>query len=298
MIKKTLYFGNPAYLNVQDKQLKVTYPKEEKPKSSVPIEDIGVLILDHPRITMTSTVLKLLLANNAAVISCNDQHLPDGLFLPLDKHHTQTENFRIQLSASLPLKKQLWAQTIKAKIYNQMKVLEWYGYPFVRLKNLVHKVKSGDPDNIEGQASAYYWSNILDGTRRHRYGEPPNHLLNYGYAILRAIVARGLVSSGMLPTIGIHHRNKYNAYCLADDIMEPYRPFVDDLVLRMEWPESSFINEITKQQKKQLLNIPIIDVSIDKNLMPLMIGVSRTTASLFACFDSQRKKILYPVIYE
>jgi CRISPR-associated protein Cas1 len=158
------------------------------------------------------------------------------------------------------------------------------------------KVRSGDPDNFEGRAAAYYWKNffpIIPDFIRDRFGEPPNNLLNYGYAILRAIVARGLVGSGLLPTLGIHHSNKYNAYCLADDVMEPYRPFVDKLVLEIVSNGEDFY-ELTTSIKKQLLSIPVIDIMIGGEKSPLMVGVQTTTASVAKCFEGKARKIIYP----
>jgi CRISPR-associated protein Cas1 len=223
--------------------------------------------------------------------------MPVGLMLPLAGNTTQTERFRDQINASVPLKKQLWQQTVQAKIQNQAYVLENKSKAVV--KNMfvwANDVKSGDPDNYEARAAVYYWNNIfpnIPGFTRGREGDPPNNLLNYGYAILRAVVARSLVASGLLPTLGIHHRNKYNAYCLADDIMEPYRPFVDNLVF--EIMESGIdISELSQEIKAQLLNIPVLDVLINEQRSPLMIAVGQTTASLYKCFSGEIRKIKYP----
>src|SRR5690606_6046247 len=232
MLKRTLYFGSPAYLKTQNKQLVIELPETGEIKTAA-IEDIGVVILDHQQITITQALLARLLDNNTAVIICNDIHHPTGLFLNLDGHTLQSQRFQYQIEASLPLKKQLWQQTVIAKITNQAFLLQQYRIPNKVLLQLASNVKSGDSDNCEAQASAYYWKHVFPlfpKFRRHREGPPPNNLLNYGYAILRAVVARSLVGSGLLPTLGIHHRNQYNAYCLADDIMEPYRPYVDKVV--------------------------------------------------------------------
>lgn len=247
MIKKTLYFGNPVYLSLKNAQLVIklpevvrndTLPESFKRNSEVtkPIEDIGVVVLDHKQITITSGVLEALLENNCAIITCDSRSMPVGLMLPLCGNTTQNERFRDQLDASLPLVKQLWQQTIKAKIENQAAVLqECSGAETRCMKVWADDVKSGDSNNLEARAAAYYWKNLfpIKDFTRDREGIPPNNLLNYGYAVLRAIVARGLVVSGLLPTLGIHHHNRYNAYCLADDIMEPYRPYVDRLVYNM-----------------------------------------------------------------
>lgn len=310
MIKKTLYFGNPAYLSLKNAQLVIKLPEVEKndslPESfkndnvrTIPVEDIGVIILDNKQITFTQGLLEALLANNSAVITCDSSRLPVGLILPLCGNTLQNERFRSQLDVSLPLQKQLWQQTIKYKIANQAAVLK--SLRGVVVENMLvwsEKVRSGDPDNLEGRAAAYYWANMfpdIPSFRRGREGVPPNNLLNYGYAILRAVVARALVSSGLLPTIGIHHHNRYNAYCLADDIMEPYRPYIDRLVVDIMNAEDN-IDEITTSIKTRLLGIPVLDVFINGQRSPLMIAVSQTTASLAKCFSGEMRKIAYPEI--
>lgn len=295
MIKRTLYFGNPAYLRTSLQQLVVSRGKD-MPELSIPIEDIGVLILDHAQITVTQPTLSRLLANNAAVITCNEQHHPTGLMLNLDGHTLQSQRFKSQIDASIPLKKQLWQQTISAKIHNQAVLLAKEGKENKLLQSLSKNVKSGDTDNYEAQAANYYWKNIFPEKlqfRRLREGLPPNHLLNYGYAVLRAVVARNLVGSGLLPTLGIFHRNQYNAYCLADDIMEPYRPFVDQVVCEIIKKEE-LSKELTASQKTLLLGIPALDIKIGKEQSPLMVGVQKTTASLAKCFEGKTRKIIYP----
>lgn len=295
MIKRTLYFGNPAYLKTSLQQLVVSRGKD-MPEVSIPIEDIGVLILDHAQITITQPTLSRLLANNAAVITCNESHHPTGLMLNLDGHTLQSQRFKAQIEASMPLKKQLWQQTISAKINNQAFLLAKEGKTNKLLQALSKNVKSGDADNYEAQAANYYWKNIFPETlqfRRLREGLPPNHLLNYGYAVLRAVVARSLVGSGLLPTLGIFHRNQYNAYCLADDIMEPYRPFVDQVVCEIIRKES-LSTELTTSQKTLLLGIPALDIKIGKEQSPLMVGVQKTTASLAKCYEGKTRKIIYP----
>lgn len=320
MIKRTLYFGNPAYLSKKNDQLLIKSPEEksaeiedlsgeiepeknDKYKSrsninTIPIEDIGILILDNQQITITQGLLYFLLQNNTALVSCDSSHMPVGLFLPLDSNQIQSQVFGFQIEASEPLKKQLWQQTISTKIFNQAMVLSRRNKKCDNLKLWSKKVRSGDPDNYEGRAAAYYWKNIFPEElefERDRYGLPPNNLLNYGYAILRAVVARALVSSGLLPTLGIHHHNKYNAYCLADDIMEPYRPYVDDLIATFIDDGEDF-TELTPSIKKQLLAIPTITVNIEDESGPLMVIMHRTTASLVKCFKGEARKIIYPLI--
>jgi|SRR5690554_3855768 len=297
MIKRTLYFGNPARLSIRDKQLNIKLFEDNNEKS-VPIEDIGVVVLDHYQISITQKVFESLLNNNAAIITCNSSHLPHGLLLNLDGNTIQTERFREQINVSEPLKKRLWQQTIVSKIENQAKLLEIRDIKSDNMFYWAKSVKSGDSENHEARAAAYYWDKIfpnLDYFYRGRYEDPPNNLLNYGYAILRAVVARALVSSGLLPSLGIHHRNKYNAYCLADDIMEPYRPFVDKLVCDIVDNRDKYGDfELTKEIKAILLNIPVLDIKINGRKSPLMVGVSQTTASLYKCFEGSLRKIIYP----
>ena len=357
MIKRTLYFGSDAYLHSKQNQLVVKYPDSERKNATVPIEDIGVVILDAFRLTISQQLITKLIHNNVALITCDERHMPQGLMLNLDANSLQQERFNIQIEVSLPLKKQLWQQTIKAKIGNQMGLLlklkqirsatlsrapnkesyatlsrapnkESYTTSYLAPnksnyatsartpnKNAKHEyenmaywqrsVRSGDPDNYEARAAAFYWAQIfsenVEGFKRGRFEAEPNNLLNYGYAILRAITARSLVASGLLPTFGIHHHNKYNAYALADDIMEPYRPYVDQIVKALAnkyyplIPDGEIL-DLMPEIKKELLQIPVIDVIIDEEKSPLMIAMQRTTASLFQCFAGINRKILYPEI--
>lgn len=308
MIKKTLYFGNPVYLSLRNTQLVIKLPEvvktgslpdsfKEQSEVTKPIEDIGIVVLDNKQITITSGVLEALLENNSAVITCDSKSMPVGLMLPLYGNTTQNERFRHQLDASLPLKKQLWQQTIRMKIENQATVLrKCRGEEMKCMRVWAADVKSGDSDNLEARAAAFYWKNLfsdIDGFTREREGIPPNNLLNYGYAILRAVVARALVMSGLLPTLGIHHHNRYNAYCLADDIMEPYRPYVDELIYDIVKSGIEY-EDLTKELKARLLGIPTLEVKIDGRRSPLMIAVSQTTASLYKCFSGELRRIAYP----
>ena len=312
MIKKTLYFGNPAYLSLRMGQLVIKLPEVEKATSlpesmkvqsvvTRPIEDIGIVLLDNKQITITQGLLEALLENNCAVITCDSHCMPVGLMLPLCGNSIQSERFQDQISASLPLRKQLWQQTVKAKIDNQAKVLFHCTHAEIGcMQKWSNDVKSGDTDNMEARAAAYYWRNLfasqpgLERFTRYREGIEPNNLLNYGYAILRAVVARALVCSGLLPTFGIHHHNRYNAYCLADDIMEPYRPYVDELVFQIVNEKGADNLQLTKEIKARMLSIPTIEIVIGGKRSPLMVGVSQTTASLYKCFNGELRRIAYP----
>ena len=312
MIKRTLCFTSPAYLSLKDRQMVIRLPEAEKagvPEAlkreavrTIPVEDIGVAVLDNRRITVTHGLLEALLENNCAVVTCDGRGMPVGLMLPLCDNTVQSERFRDQISASIPLKKQLWQQTVKAKIDNQAEVLaECAGAETGCMHRWSADVRSGDADNLEARAAAYYWKSLFADVpvpgpfTRDREGAPPNNLLNYGYAILRAVVARSLVSSGLLPTLGIHHHNRYNAYCLADDVMEPYRPYVDRLVhgIAVEM-RGNVPADLTKELKMRLLGIPVIDVKIGGKRSPLMVAATQTTASLYKCFTGEARRIAYP----
>lgn len=309
MIKKTLYFGNPAYLSLSNKQLVIKFVQNEqaeenqkevnKPTRTIPIEDIGVVVLDNPQITITHGLIEALLNNTAALITCDNRRMPSGLLLPLEGNIIYNERFRNQLEASLPLQKQLWQQTVKAKITNQANLLSTVTKETINCMYVwAYDVKSGDSDNMEARAAAFYWRNIFEkelNFARDREGDCPNNLLNYGYAILRAVVARSLVISGLLPLYGIHHHNRYNAYCLADDIMEPYRPFVDKVVLDIMKEYKEIPNNLTKEIKAELLKIPDLDVIIGGRHSPLMVAVLQTTSSLAKCFNGEIRKISYPI---
>ena len=304
MIKRTLYFGNPAYLSLKMKQMVVRIPQkddgdlpsEEDMVRTVPIEDLGVIILDNKQITITQGLIDALLENNCALITCDSRRMPVGLMLPLAGNTIQNERFRSQLDSSLPLRKQLWQQTIEAKIRNQAAVLRYVtGMEHKNMIKWSDSVRSGDADNMEARAAVYYWKTIFPNDPyfiRDREDEGANALLNYGYAILRAVVARALVGAGMLPTLGIHHHNRYNAYCHADDIMEPYRPYVDKLVVEML--EDGAEDKLNATNKVKLLNIPVIEVKINEKRSPLMIAVSQTVSSLVKCFRGDCRKLIYP----
>ena len=226
MIKKVLCFSNRARLSCRQRQLIIRTDNQttgEQSEQSRPIEDIGVVIIESEQVTISSALIAELLEHKVALIICDRKHMPSGLMLPLEGHTLQSERFDAQISASLPLRKQLWQQTIAMKIRNQASVLK--NVNNTEIGNMLawaSQVRSGDPDNFEGRAAAYYWKNLFkeypDFLRRQN-GDAPNALLDYGYAILRAVIARSLVASGLIPTLGIHHSNKYNAYCLADEIM-------------------------------------------------------------------------------
>ena len=292
MIKRVLCFENPARLSLKLAQMVVELQDVTR---TLPIEDIGVVILDHKQITITHALIDALLANNVAMVTSNDKHLPVGLMLPLDGNTLQSERFRAQIDASEPLKKQMWQQTIVAKILGQAHVL---GTQLIEHNNMLKwakDVRSGDTENMEARAAAFYWRNMFekDAFIRDPQGLPPNNLLNYGYSIVRAMMARALVGAGLLPTLGIHHHSRYDAYCLADDIMEPYRPFVDMKVLEM-WKNGGITSDISSDQKRELLGITTMDVNISGHRSPMMLAIQTTAQSVQKCYSGEARKIIYP----
>jgi CRISPR-associated protein Cas1 len=295
MLKRTIFIGNPAKLSIRNEQLVVETTEQGQIKS-VHLEDVGMIILEHQQISLTHAVIQQCMSNNIVLINCDQKHMPQGIMLPHEGHVELSERHREQLEASTPLKKNLWAQTVQAKITNQDAVLRWRGCAIPKMAHLVREVNSGDGSNCEGQAAAIYWANLFDSFPsflRGRYGEPPNHYLNYGYAILRAMMARALVSSGLILSLGIHHLNKYNAFCLADDMMEPFRPFVDVIVCHMA-DEGLISEDIKLEHKTRILSIATMDVMVDGRKSPLWNAVIRSAQSLQLSFKGSARKLLFP----
>lgn len=292
MIKQTLVLTSPVALSLKYGQL-VVKSRDSNEEITRPIEDIGFLVIDNPMISLTIPLLNELTANNVAIIFCDKKQMPQSLLLPLEGNTILQENHKYQFEASTPLKKQMWKQLVEAKIKNQAALLDKIGKGGATLKPFYSNVKSGDTDNREGAAARIYWTQLFEqGFKRERDGDSPNHLLNYGYTILRAAVARALVGSGLYPAFGIFHRNRYNAFPLADDVMEPYRPFVDEIVYSLI--NASETIELDKQTKANILRLLFCDVRIGKVTRPLEIALSITTASLVKMFKGEAQKLSLP----
>lgn len=293
MIKRTLLVENKTIITTKNLQLVL---KSEIRESTIPIEDIGFLVIDNSETFLSIPAMNLLIENNTSVIICGNNHLPNGMFLNLNSHHIQQEIFKNQIDASVPLKKQLWQQTIVEKITNQGILLEQItgtknSFPF-----LASKVLSGDSSNMEGTAANQYWKSFFEiNFKRERFGDYPNNFLNYGYAILRAATARALSGSGLLNTLGIHHKSKYNAFALADDIMEPFRPIVDEKVY--EIMQKFDEQELNTTIKSELLQILTRTVYFKDEKSPLMVALQKTASSLQQCYMGNRKKIKYPKLW-
>lgn len=294
MLKRALFFSTPFCLSLRNGQMIVHTKEAPDMQRSVPIEDIGVVVLEHQQTSVTLPLLNALSDNNVAVILCGDNRMPNAMLMNLDSNKTQGEHYREQIEASEPLKKGLWRQIVEAKIRNQAALLHKLGRDGDKLKPYYMNVKSGDADNREGSAARIYWSELFGRQFvRTREGIAPNNLLNYGYTILRAAVARSLMGSGLLPAFGIFHRNRYNAFPLADDVMEPYRPFVDESVHSLY---AAGKTQLTQEVKGELLRILFDDTRFDKVVRPLDVGLTFTSASLAKCFAGDRKKVLYPLL--
>lgn len=294
MLKKALFFSTPFCLSLRNNQMIINTKEMPEMQRSVPIEDIGFVILEHQQTNITLPLLNALSDNNVAVIVCGDNFMPNAMLMNLDSNKTQGESYRAQIEASEPLKKGLWKQIVEAKIRNQAALLNKLGKNGERLKPYYTNVKSGDADNREGVAAKIYWNELFgEDFIRSREGVEPNNMLNYGYTLLRAAVARSLMGSGLFPAFGIFHRNRYNAFPLADDIMEPYRPFVDEIVFDLY---ANGERELTKEVKARLLHLLFTDTVFGKVTRPLEVGLTMTSASLAKCFSGVQKKIAYPLL--
>lgn len=294
MLKRALFFSTPYCLNLRNGQMVIHTREAPDIQKSVPIEDIGFVVLEDQQTSITLPLLNALSDNNVAVIFCGENRMPNAMLMNLDSNKTQGESYRAQIEASEPLKKGLWKQIVEAKIRNQSALLQKLGRDGSKLKPYYMNVKSADADNREGIAAKIYWSELF-GTDfiRSRDGLPPNNLLNYGYTILRAAVTRSIMGSGLFPAFGIFHRNRYNAFPLADDLMEPYRPFVDELVYNLH---NQGHEQLTKEVKGQLLRILFVDTHFDKVMRPLDVGLTFTSSSMAKCLSGIQKKIVYPLL--
>ncbi len=294
MLYRSIYIGNPAYLHLCLGQMKIICPETNEERGSIPIEDLGLLMLDHAQITITHKLIQKLMEGNVVVVSCSEQHLPQGMMLPLYGHTSYSKRIREQMEVSEPLKKQLWKQTVESKISNQRQVLISLGLESDPMGLYLKEVRSGDSTNMEGIAAQFYWKQLFgpDFYREQDAGGV-NGLLNFGYSILRSIVAKAIVDTGLIPVLGIFHRNRYNPYCLADDLMEPYRPIVDKAVIQWmnAFPEN---HELSIGAKAHLLKIASTDVRIEGKWHPLLVAVKVTVSSLYKCYIGEKRQILYP----
>lgn len=296
MLARTLCFSSIGKLSVKLEQL--VWEDENGEKTTIPVEDIGFVILESERISVSAACLHFLAEKNVALVVCDKGHTPSAQLLPYAANLTSQETIEAQLAATEAVQGRLWRQICRRKILNQAGLMELLGATenLSSMKILATQMKNGDPANCEGQAARIYFHALgPDGFRRNRNGEWPNAALNYGYAILRAAVARALVGSGLCCFRGIHHHNRYNPFCLADDVMEPYRPYVDQYVLGRISPFDVPRSELTKEMKVRLLQMLTCDVNLGEYRRPLMVALSYTTASLAKCYLGKTNELLLPV---
>lgn len=292
MIKRTLFFESAGYLHAKLNQL-VFVPKVGEQRQT-PIEDVGFVIIENQSILLTAHCIQSLADNNTAVVFCNSSHMPSSMLFSMEAHSTTQRQTEAQLATTEALNGRLWKQTVTAKINNQAQCLELGGRDQVsKLRIIASNVRNRDPTNSEGHAARLYFkAHFPEGDfKREREGGMPNPLLNYGYAIVRAAMARALIGSGLLCIKGIHHTNQYNPFVLADDIMEPYRPFVDNLILNSQFRDAE---ELRKEIKLALAMLPASDVLISDMKRPMMNAMSMTSASLARCYLKEATEILYP----
>ena len=294
MLKRTLVFSNPITLSLRNCQLVLAYKDDPNNKQTIPIEDIGVILIDHQQVSITIPLMNALVEGNVQVVVCNDHGMPSAMLQSFEGNNLQGEILRNQIGVGEVLKKQIWKQIVEAKIKNQSALLNKVGRNGSILKPYYQNVKSGDTDNREGIAARIYFSELFGELFvRDRSLSGINLLLNYGYTILRAATARSLVSSGLLPAIGIFHHNRSNAFPLADDIMEPYRPYVDEIVYDLAMQGRL---ELTKNNKADLIKVLYADTQFVKVTRPLSVGLSLTSASLAKCFAKEQVKLSLPLM--
>ncbi len=296
MSKRIIYIGSPFYIKTQDLQLVLTNTVTGE-ISSIPIEDISVIELDNPQITITSYCLRELMDHKVVLIQCDYYHRPSGMMVPISASTLMTQRTLIQAKMKSELKSVLWKSVIQNKIRNQISVLNSLNRQTERLKNLMESTEKADKTNREAQAAKYYWKNLFEDFSRDPDGDYPNNLLNYGYSLIRAMFAREIVAAGLVPALGIYHKNKYNSFCLADDLMEPYRQFVDLKVYQFckQNPEEHSLI-LNKKHKKYLLEILTMEVEIEKQRKSIINAVQDSVMSFVKSIELENEQLIYPII--
>lgn len=292
MLKRTLVFQTPMQLTLKNQQIVIACKESNSETRTIPIEDVGVVILEHQQTSITLPLLNALAEANVQVVLCNDKGMPNAMLQNLSGNNQQGETLRNQMNCGEVLKKQLWKQIVEEKIKNQAALLYKVGIDGDVLKTYYKNVRSGDSDNREGIAARIYFQNLFGNSFVRDRNQPGiNALLNYGYTILRAAVARSLASSGLFAAIGVFHHNRSNAFPLADDVMEPFRPYVDEIVYNLAMKGKL---ELTKEVKGELISLLYVDTVFDKVTRPLSVGLSLTTASLVKCYATEQSKLKFP----
>ncbi len=279
-VNRIVEVSNPAYLKTANKQLVIE--KDHEVVGSIPFEDLHAVILTNPQITVSIGVLQRCVSFNVPVIVCNEKHLPTGYLFSPFANSLHSKLVRCQAKAKTPLKKNIWKEIVISKIRHQGLLLDSFGLRGTHLLSLTGKVRSGDPDNVEAQAASYYWKELFGPIfRRDPELDGINTLLNYGYSIIRASCARALAGSGLNPTFGVFHRNQYNPFCLADDLMETFRPLVDQEVYSMSKSEPPKISPTVKSKLLQVVNSEVI---FDNQRYYFTNAIQRCSKSLAEAF--------------
>ena len=295
MIRKTIEIGTPgSRLTVANRQLVIERP--DMPMATLPLEDLGVVIVDDRRAVYTQSVLIELMAVGATLIVTGPDHLPAGMMLPLDAHHVQTERHRAQIEAAEPVRKRIWQALVMAKIRQQATMLVHFTGQTGGLDAMAHRVRSGDPDNLEAQAAQRYWPRLFGKDfRRDRDADGINAVLNYGYAVIRAAIARSIVASGLIPSLGVFHKNRSNAFCLADDLFEPYRPFVDWRVKKLHQAASGDqLRVADKPTRAALLALFNEGVAVKGRRLPMLGAIEASATSLARALTGGDKTLALP----
>jgi CRISPR-associated protein Cas1 len=292
MIKRILEVSSPAYLHVKDLQLVIESLEDRERVLSVPMEDLGILILDNSGIRCSHNVFSLATKHNVAVVCCDEKHLPAGMFLNFSAHSLHAKILRQQIDLSEPRRKRVWQSIIRQKIEAQAQCLKLCRENDDNLAELSNRVRSGDPDNVEAQAARRYWPLLFSKNfKRDPDANGINSMLNYGYSVVRTSVCRALVGSGLSPALGIHHQNQYNAYALADDIMEPLRPLIDKKVYELSVKNS--VSELNKQTKQHLLTLVTENFQVNGLQFPFFIALTHYTGSLAQYMAGEREELEY-----
>jgi CRISPR-associated protein Cas1 len=291
MAWKGLHLSQSSGLRLKNRQILIT---QEDGEVTVSLEDLAYIVLDSNQISLTASLMSACMEAGIVIVSVNDKHMPNGLLLPFHSHHRQSEIAALQLSLSGPFKKRCWQIIVMCKIKNQSINLQLLGLNNEEIKLLFDRVTSGDAQNTEAQAARIYWKNLFKNFTRDNDADLRNKMLNYGYAIIRSAVARSIVACGLLPTLGLHHTSITNAFNLVDDIIEPFRPFVDALVVR-RLSNRKPDDELTLEDRRALSGVLFVNSSMSLETTNLLYAIEKTTDALIQAIRSKSAdKLCFP----
>lgn len=288
MAWKGLHLSRPARLNTADGQIVVA---QDDGEARVPLEDVAFIVLDAPHATLTSTLLSACMEAGVVIISVDARHVPNGITLPFHSHHRQASVAATQVALGEPFKKRCWQRIAVAKIENQAAHLESAGRDGGALRAMAKLVGSGDPDNVEARAARDYWRTLFTDFKRDDPSDLRNKMMNYGYAVARAGVARALVAYGLLPAFGLHHASVSNAFNLADDILEPFRPFVDALAAsRAESRDKA--DDLTLEDRRAMAGVLLANASVGAETVSLIVATEKAAESVIQAMEASSAALL------